>query len=331
MSSAPTPSSAIADIFSRTTHPLLVIDLHTMTIMGANDAAYELLGRAPHSLEGAPVTDIVRPADRASVEASLRLLATGAIDGYRAVRRIQKGDASEFTASVWAQITKIDGSKLALATLAVENIEVPWPPLDASVKIALAVTDHDWVIEHVSSDVERILGLSCESYEGSALLALLRPADVQSFMIAVGRVAAGEGAATLRVHLQTGKGQWQDVYCLVVTLCRHSPPRLGLAFAVIAEQGGGTTSDGLHQVADRAVDALDSMDQFRSHMARENFSTRQWEIFTRLVRGERVQDIADALYLSPSTVRNHLTAIYRKFGVHSQAELLAKLLVHPTD
>ena len=31
------------------------------------------------------------------------------------------------------------------------------------------------------------------------------------------------------------------------------------------------------------------------------------------------------MYLSPSTVRNHLTAIYRKFGVHSQAALLAKL------
>ena len=56
---------------------------------------------------------------------------------------------------------------------------------------------------------------------------------------------------------------------------------------------------------------------------------RQWEILIRLVRGQRVKDIADALYLSPSTVRNHLTAIYRKFGVHSQAELLATLLNVP--
>ena len=46
----------------------------------------------------------------------------------------------------------------------------------------------------------------------------------------------------------------------------------------------------------------------------------------RLVHGERVSDIAAALFLSPSTVRNHLTAIYKKFGVHSQAGLLAKLL-----
>jgi DNA-binding CsgD family transcriptional regulator len=39
-----------------------------------------------------------------------------------------------------------------------------------------------------------------------------------------------------------------------------------------------------------------------------------------------VDDIASALYLSSSTVRNHLTSIYRKFGVHSRAELLAELL-----
>jgi DNA-binding NarL/FixJ family response regulator len=72
------------------------------------------------------------------------------------------------------------------------------------------------------------------------------------------------------------------------------------------------------------------MDRFRFRVPFGSLSTRQWEILTRLVRGERVQDIADALYLSPATVRNHLTAVYRKFGVHSQAELLARLL-NPAD
>ena len=35
------------------------------------------------------------------------------------------------------------------------------------------------------------------------------------------------------------------------------------------------------------------------------------------------------LYLSPSTVRNHLAAIYKKLSVHSQTQLLAKLLRAP--
>ncbi|MCU1430596.1 MAG: Response regulator containing a CheY-like receiver domain and an DNA-binding domain, partial [Actinomycetia bacterium] len=54
----------------------------------------------------------------------------------------------------------------------------------------------------------------------------------------------------------------------------------------------------------------------------EDLSTRQWEVVTRLFRGDRVPAIARAMYLSPSTVRNHLATIFRKVGVHSQTELL---------
>lgn len=55
-------------------------------------------------------------------------------------------------------------------------------------------------------------------------------------------------------------------------------------------------------------------------------SARQSEVVARLVDGERVPKIARSMFLSPTTVRNHLSAIYRKFGVHSQAELMAALL-----
>jgi DNA-binding NarL/FixJ family response regulator len=41
------------------------------------------------------------------------------------------------------------------------------------------------------------------------------------------------------------------------------------------------------------------------------------------LRGERVSTIAADLYLSASTIRNHLSAIFAKAGVHSQTELLA--------
>jgi DNA-binding NarL/FixJ family response regulator len=56
---------------------------------------------------------------------------------------------------------------------------------------------------------------------------------------------------------------------------------------------------------------------------------RQWEILQRLVAGQRVPTIAHDLYLSQSTVRNHLAAIFQVFGVHSQPDLLA--LVTRTD
>jgi len=49
---------------------------------------------------------------------------------------------------------------------------------------------------------------------------------------------------------------------------------------------------------------------------------RQWEVLTRLLNGERVPRIAEVLFLSQSTVRNHLADIFKKLGVHSQEELL---------
>jgi DNA-binding CsgD family transcriptional regulator len=52
---------------------------------------------------------------------------------------------------------------------------------------------------------------------------------------------------------------------------------------------------------------------------------RQREILIRLLNAQRVSVIAAELYLSPSTVRNHLTMIFGKFGVHSQADLLSVL------
>jgi DNA-binding NarL/FixJ family response regulator len=58
-------------------------------------------------------------------------------------------------------------------------------------------------------------------------------------------------------------------------------------------------------------------------------SSRQREILVRLLNAQRVSVIAAELYVSPSTVRNHLTTIFTKFGVHSQAELLAVLRGKP--
>jgi DNA-binding NarL/FixJ family response regulator len=70
------------------------------------------------------------------------------------------------------------------------------------------------------------------------------------------------------------------------------------------------------------LDAFPSLDE-HPHMA--ELTNRQREILIRLLNAQRVSVIAAELYVSPSTVRNHLLTIFSKFGVHSQAELLAVL------
>jgi two-component system response regulator DesR len=56
---------------------------------------------------------------------------------------------------------------------------------------------------------------------------------------------------------------------------------------------------------------------------RELLTERERDILRLAERGLPNPQIAQTLHLSPGTVRNHLSAIYRKLGVHSRYEALA--------
>ena len=79
------------------------------------------------------------------------------------------------------------------------------------------------------------------------------------------------------------------------------------------------------------IDAAGLLDQRSTVAALEAFpglddlTGRQREILTRLLQGDRVATISRGMHLAASTVRNHLASIYRKVGVHSQAELIERL------
>ena len=51
-------------------------------------------------------------------------------------------------------------------------------------------------------------------------------------------------------------------------------------------------------------------------------TSREWTVLTRLLDGQRVSAIAADLFLSQSTVRNHLSSIYAKLGVDGQVDLI---------
>ena len=54
----------------------------------------------------------------------------------------------------------------------------------------------------------------------------------------------------------------------------------------------------------------------------DRLSPRETEVLDRLLEGHRVTSIARQLEVSEHTVRNHLKSMFRKLGVHSQAELV---------
>jgi len=60
----------------------------------------------------------------------------------------------------------------------------------------------------------------------------------------------------------------------------------------------------------------------RSEGKEQVLSEREVEVLRLAKRGLPNPQIAQSLHISPGTVRNHLSAIYRKLGVHSRFEAL---------
>jgi DNA-binding NarL/FixJ family response regulator len=91
-----------------------------------------------------------------------------------------------------------------------------------------------------------------------------------------------------------------------------------LAASRVAGRGAGR--------ADEGADGGDGpRNGFDLSTVTDLLSPREREILEAVAGGQRVQAIARTFSISPYTVRNHLKAIFRKLGVHSQVELLAQL------
>lgn len=57
-------------------------------------------------------------------------------------------------------------------------------------------------------------------------------------------------------------------------------------------------------------------------------TNRELEVLRLLARGRRPGDVADTLYVSVKTVKNHLTSIYAKLGVTTAAQAVAEAYRH---
>jgi two-component system response regulator DesR len=79
-------------------------------------------------------------------------------------------------------------------------------------------------------------------------------------------------------------------------------------------------ADGRVYLSPQAYEAL--AQATRAEGTESPLTEREIEILRMAQRGLPNPQIAQALHISPGTVRNHLSAIYRKLGVHSRHEAL---------
>jgi two-component system, NarL family, nitrate/nitrite response regulator NarL len=143
--------------------------------------------------------------------------------------------------------------------------------------------------------------------------------------------AAPPAAALLDVHLPGISGY---------EVCRELRDRFGDALPIVFVSASRT------EPADRIAGLLLGADEYlakpiasgellarvrrllnRSSSREANIlSAREREIIALLAAGRRRAEIAQELFISPKTVEKHLERSFRKLGVHTQAEAVARAI-----
>jgi DNA-binding CsgD family transcriptional regulator len=115
-------------------------------------------------------------------------------------------------------------------------------------------------------------------------------------------VARGRGHGTARSRVRTRRGSWLVCHAS----CLRDAGGALTSIAVVIEPAKAT------EIAPIIVQAYDLTD-------------REQQITRLIARGAGTAEIAEELYLSGHTVRDHVKAIFAKVGVSSRGELVARL------
>jgi PAS domain S-box-containing protein len=301
----------------------------------ANEHAATLFGVPIARLPGTRHTALIHPSDR--VAGAFDALGAGAVEVVSAERRLRTRHAV-VSVRVWSRAIELDDAR-AVVSLYIPAGDIrcagrdPISPWSDLAPLAIGTTDLAGNIDSVSSDIREIIGVDPSHATGRSILDFVHPDDVWKLL-----EERADGRVTLRSHcyvrLRHSDGYFVDV-CVLVAPLLHA--RTGsAAFTLIAvphATGVGAQSRvaelelRLRHIAAEVRAAfvlgeLDVQSAIDDHPRLRDLTSRQWEVLSRLLRGDRVPTIAHGLFVSQSTVRNHLATIYAKFGVHSQAELL---------
>lgn len=320
--------------------PLFVIRLPDSTFTEVSEPLVQFAGRPRSELLRMRLLDYVIDPDVAGQ--SLELLAEGKLDGYtrRAGYRQPGGGYVSLTIRVTAFADDCPRTR-ALAMIIDGEPEAPSvdlsEPLEDPAGFVLGTVDEQWRIDRITNEVGNLLGHDAASLLGRSAFTTVHPEDISQLLLLASQATARHGGASGRVRLRNGEGGWMQCRITVLPLAGSAPG--GFAFALSSVTAGPlvpttrtreledhlrrigreVTASGVAALASEMPTALEVPEL-------SLLTAREYEIVVRLAGGERPPAIARRLFLSESTVRNHLTSVYRKFGVMSQGELLARLL-----
>jgi PAS domain S-box-containing protein len=323
--------------------PVAIVELPSLQLR-PNDAFAALLGLDDPGMTPPSLRELLLAEDRPAVDNIFVGLASGLIESCQGRGRMRRPDGEELDVVAWAR--PFDGARpCRRAVLAVAPAEgtrplaEPWFARVDLKRVAFGTLDHEWRFTEISPDAAELLGWDLDDARGSFMQGAVHPDDASLFLLTLARSGAERRAVATRLRVQRPDGQWTPVRCVLSPLCDHNPARFGFGLWLLsneddlkmADQRATRLEEHLWRISAEVhasgISGLSATcDLVRSQPLVEGLSERQSQVLDRLISGERVSTIARSLFLSESTVRNHLSAIFRKAGVHSQSELLAGLI-----
>ena len=315
-----------------------LIDTETATITAGNRAYAEMLGRTPEAIAGLPVEAMMAPERAAAARATLTAMRDGWIEFLEGEAELHR-PSGPITVCSWswtsgAGVPRMTVIGAGLPMAAGPDHALARPAVDAE-RVIIGTLDHDWRYQHFATRCTSLLGWPAGREGASRLHEIVHPADAGALAAVLDPTAIEIGPRTADLRLSGRDEVWLDARVTVSRL--YGLPAAPFALVI-----------GLVDAPNRAKPIIDRVNHLEAKLARigaevrsagvvqprsavsfielTGLTQRQNEIVRRLVGGQQVETIAGDLFVSPSTVRNHLSAIYKALGVKSQSELIRHVL-----
>jgi PAS domain S-box-containing protein len=324
--------------------PVFLLRLPHGQIVVASRAAHSLLLRNPRSgaagdLVGRSVLEFDE--DSGLGERALTMVQTGVVDGYRRTPRLICSDGSRRLADV--RVTACTARPPRALALAVvlpacdQNADPIGSPLECPrTSSTIGMVDSEWRITHLSSSAEDLFGQCARDVIGQSVLSFIHDSDKPELFVALCDSVNSSRSPSLRARWRASSGQW--VYCtmLVSPLSNQQLPAFAFVLSALPDETSPDASQS-PEIEMRLRRIKNALQAETAHVAQiqlpdrctedapPDLTRREWEIVNLLLAGQRVPMIARSLFLSQSTVRNHLSSVFRKTGMHSQEEMLQQL------
>jgi DNA-binding CsgD family transcriptional regulator len=323
--------AGVLDLVARSPLPALVVDVADKRILAASRSALDLLAPVAEPVVGRAFEEYMADPPSGAFE----LLRAGRVNGFETRRTLRAPEAKPV--QMWVRAIGDEAPPRYALTVVVEGSGRP-PPLpppageaDAPA-VVVGTGDADLVVDRISSDVEPLLGRAPEDVVGRSILRLVHREDTPALLWALAESTLQQAGVTLGVRVEGADGQARLCQLLVTPLV----PTPSFAFVLLPGEGPPgapqppAAVEGLMQRLGRGIEFA-AVSRSLSTFPREGvpglsrLTAREIDIVGRLMAGDRAPAIAAALFISQSTVRNHLSSVFGKLRVGSQQELVALL------